>query len=686
MKKTLGSSIGDIFKLNLEKITRNFYILTFASVIVGIVIYLAVSSIWSEVRTVKEGSLPQLIQTQQTDLALEGINIVLEKLFDAEIDMVKQILFATVKETNAIYKVEFSKLSSTLQRETDEAIKSKLNRASNEYLKVFEGGIPKPDEVFPKLTDLKEALSDLRNFTLDEIDRDFAASESAKNKATIVIILLTLAAIIGMIITSLVLTGVVTQPVSRVAETLAANSKDIEDVTDVISSGARSQTELVKKATEDLEDMIINTIQGSITMSVEKQGEIAKGFSDFLRQFVERTTAEIAMGMMSVSGQSQEAREGMQEFVSELKTVEDNIRSQENSIGGMVEALKGIVSGNVSIKGKAKSSTEAADIATAKAYEGQEQIGRITTELQEVRIASEGVKDITESLAKITENIKILALNMSLKVEDIRDDTGKSYGFETMSARVQELAEEVEKLLIDSTGIIIPTIDAIEKVSTDAANTKELITEVAKAIKVADDESKAIATEIDRQTGEISKVESISEELSEIAKTSTESITAQAKRVAEVEELLGDSVALIDGVNEQTKESSDAARKVNDIMDELRASMASIEEGTGKLTEKSFELSEVFETISENTNKSLDGAEMLESVTSAVRDVSKRLATVVKGSAATDGGATAAPLSPSTADDKGVLLAATGTPEATEGVVTEAAEEAREDKKPAAQA
>jgi len=284
----------------------------------------------------------------------------------------------------------------------------------------------------------------------------------------------------------------ITNPIVRsftaISEDLSHKSVDIEGVTKEIHDGVETQTGIVKTATKDLEYMILNIIQGSITMSVEKQTEIARAFGEFLKHFVERTSAEIAMGMMSVSQQSLEAREGVEKFVSELASVEGNIKKQETAIEEMVEALKSIVSANEEIKLKAHSSTAAADKATSRAFSGQERIGMISEQLQEIGKASEGIRDVTNSLATITESIKILALNMSLKVEDIKDDTGKSYGFEAMSAKVQQLAEEVEGLLARSREMIIPTIEGIARVSGDANQANEMIAEVTSAIKAADDE------------------------------------------------------------------------------------------------------------------------------------------------------------------------------------------------------
>jgi methyl-accepting chemotaxis protein len=636
MKKSLGATIGAIFKLNLQKMVRNFYILTAASVLVGIAIYISVTTIWNEVRTVKEGSLPQLIQSQETGIAIEGIALVLEKLYTAEEQGVKDILRASVIETNSLFNEELGKLLGTLDAEEDHDVRGVLELSTATYLSMFEkGDTHTPGEVFRSLQSVKDSLKAVRLHTLATIDRDFNASESAKTKAVAVIVLLTLLAIVGLAITAIVLSGAVGVPVTVVADSLAQNSKDIEDVLDIISDGAKKQTDIVQTATKDLEDMIINIIQGSITLSVEKQAEIAKAFGDFLKQFVERTAAEIAMGMMSVSQQAKDARSGIEDFAKELSSVEGNIKEQEDAVEKMVTALKSMVVANAEIKTKAAESAEAADIATVKVGEGQKRIEAISEELAEVRIKSEGVRDITESLAKITEDIKILALNMSLKVEDIRDDTGKSYGFETMSARVQELAEEVERLLTNSRDMIVPTIEGIEKVSIDANETKELINDVTNSIKVADEQSRAIAEEIEKQSQEIDSVEVTAENLRTLARQSTTSIEAQTTLIKDVDELLKDTEILVDSVNMQTKEASDGARKVNDMMAELKLSMDSIEEGTSQLTEKSVELSEVFDTISIQANKNLEGSNRLDKVSGAVKDVTSQLSVIVRGESKT---------------------------------------------------
>ncbi|MDT8318356.1 MAG: hypothetical protein RQ824_10280, partial [bacterium] len=427
----------------------------------------------------------------------------------------------------------------------------------------------------------------------------------------------------------------VTNPIVRsftdITKDLSLKSEDIEEVTKEIHDGVETQTGIVQTATKDLEYMILNIIQGSITMSVEKQTEIARAFGEFLRHFVERTSAEIAMGMMSVSQQSLEARQGVEKFVSELASVEGNIKNQETAIEEMVEALKSIVSANEEIKLKARSSTAAADKATSRAYSGQERIGMISEQLQKIGKASEGIRDVTDSLATITESIKILALNMSLKVEDIKDDTGKSYGFEAMSAKVQQLAEEVEGLLARSKEMIIPTIEGIARVGADANQANEMIADVTSAIKAADDESRAISEKIENQAIGINRVELEAENLRVLARKTTETVEAQTRLAKDVDIMLKDASELIDSVNKQTSDSVEGARKVTAMMDQLNETVVSIEGGTGDLTEKSTEISDMFNLIMDLANKNRGGAERLGIVNSSVRDVSRRLSDIVKG-------------------------------------------------------
>lgn len=426
-------------------------------------------------------------------------------------------------------------------------------------------------------------------------------------------------------------TNPIVQSFTTVAEDLSYRSQDIEGVTKELNEGARAQATIVQSATKDLENMIINIIQGSITLSVEKQTEMSRVFSEFLKQFVERTSAEIAMGIMSVAQQAGEARKGVADFVAELETVEHNIKDQESAIGEMVEALKSIVEANEDVKAKVRSSAEAADKATSKSASGRERIGQITEQLREIGNASEGVRDITDSLATITESIKILALNMSLKVEDIKDDTGKSYGFEAMSAKVQQLAEEVEELLSKSKDMIMPTIEAIERVSNDAAQANDLIAEVASAIKAADDESKAIEEKIRKQASDVDRIEVEAENLRALAHKTTVAIEAQGVLAKDVDKMLNDSAALIDSVSKQTEDSVAGARKVSDLMNQLRETVVSIEAGTGKLAEKSTQISDMFSSIMDLARRNRGEAEKLGSVTTSVRDVSRRLSEVVKG-------------------------------------------------------
>lgn len=621
------------YRLNLEMMVKNFYFFTVFALIIGGITYFSVKGIGTEVSSLKNDYFPLLVAAQEMQLSLEEVAGGIDGYLDAKTPEEKAAHLDAIDKG----KVAFNKgLGDAIKdaRGEEALIIDELDTKAKSFFKLFEHTEINRDEVAKNLSNVRSALNGFRMRSLLTIESKFNASEAASFRAILIINSLTFLAVIGMIGLGLILSRKIGRPVSTETEKLISSSKDIEKAFGDISEGTRKQTDVVHAATGELEDMIINLIQGSISLSVDKQAEIARAFADFLKNFVERTTVEIAMGMMSISQQSKDARKGTEDFIREVSNVEANIRSQETAISGMVEALKAIVSANMEIKGNAKSSTEAADKATEQAYSGQQRIEMISDQLQAIRSSSEGVKDITDSLAKITEGIKILALNMSLKVEDIKDDTGKTYGFEAMSAKVQKLAEEVDSLLERSRSMIIPTIQGIERVSLDAAQTRELIAEVVRSIKIADVQSKAIAVQIDKQASDIDKVENEAENLRTLAHKTTSAVEAQGVLAREVDELLKDSDMLIDSVNDQTNQAADGAKKVNQLMGQLRQSVSNIEDGTGRLIEKSSQISDMFESIRGLAAKNLSGAERLEGVTASVIEVSNRLSEVVKGEAA----------------------------------------------------
>ncbi len=618
------------FRLHLEMMVKNFYFFTVFAMLIGGITYLAVRDIGKEISVVKEGALPLLIASQEMQLSLEEMAIEAEGFLGSSTPEEKAAYLEKIEKNKTAFKAGLGKAMGNAAGE-EEALLKELESRSKSLFKMFDETDVTPDDLSKRLSEIRTYLNRFRALSLQSTEDRFKSSESLTGRAKVIVLILTLMAIAGMIVVGLILSKVVGTPVSRETGRLMRNSKDIEIIFSEISDGTRKQTDVVQAATSELEDMIINIIQGNISLNVDKQAEIARAFSEFLKHFVERTTVEIAMGMMSVSQQSKDARKGIEDFVKEVVTVETNIRAQETAISSMVDALKSIVETNKMIKEKARSSTDAADKATAQAYSGQEKIGIISERLQEIRSASVGVKDITDSLAKITEGIKILALNMSLKVEDIKDDTGKTYGFEAMSAKVQKLAEDVEGLLENSKNMLIPTIQGIEKVSLDASQARDIIAQVVRSIRIADEQSKAIAAQIDTQAADIDKVEVEAENLRAVAHKTTMAIEAQGALTRDVDDMLKDSEILIESVNGQTQEASEAARKVNEMMGQLKQTVASIEDGTGRLTEKSSQISDMFDSIRDLAIKNMSGAERLEGVTASVKEVSNRLSEVVKG-------------------------------------------------------
>ncbi|MEK7851338.1 MAG: hypothetical protein AAB275_05610 [Deltaproteobacteria bacterium] len=620
------------YRLNLEMMIRNFYFFTIFAVIIGGITYFSIREIGKEVSVLKEGSLPLLVLSQEMQLNLEEIAIEAEGLLKVATEEEKAAHIEKIEKGKTAFKNSLGSGMRIVTGEEEERLKE-LESRSKSFFRLFDATEISQDDLNKKLFQVRASLNNFRGLSSQTIEDKFTASQAATGRAITIVIVLTLCAIAGMIGLGLILSRAVGVPVSRETERLISDSKATEQIFAEISEGTKKQTDVVQTATGELEDMIINIIQGKISISVDKQSEIARVFADFLKNFVERTTVEIAMGMMSISQQSKDARTGVEDFVREISTVEANIRAQEGVISGMVDALKSIVEANNEIKGKARSSTDAADKATVQAHFGQEKIETISEQLQEIRKASVGVKEITDSLAKFTEGIKILALNMSLKVEDIKDDTGKTYGFEAMSAKVQKLAEDVEGLLESSKSMLIPTILGIEKVSIDAGQARELIAEVVRSIKMADDQSKAISVQIDKQAANVDRVEIEAENLRSLAHKTTLAVEAQGALSRDVDTLLKDSETLIDSVNAQTQEASEGARRVNQMMGQLKQTLASIEDGTGELTEKSSQISDMFDSIKGLAVKNMNGAEKLAGVTASIREVSRRLSEVVKGEA-----------------------------------------------------
>lgn len=618
----------NIAKLNLQRIIKGFNIVAVGSVIIGALTFGIFFLVWGQFKELHEDDMPSLLRAEAGWNAVNELDALIYYLpLEKDMEQRKVLLgYMKLKANNMADTFDALSHDEDTQTVFDNAILAKdefvgnLNK-ENPSTRVLRKSF---DKFYQAYGDYKDTYNIKTMFA-------FADARGYFQNALIVIFLLISMAIVVIFIAGRLLKNIVGDPVTEVTDKLSTNTKAIEEVYSEIHSGTQMQNEVVDKATKDLEDMIINVIQGNISISVEKQTEIANNFGEFLRHFVERTAAEIAMGIMSISYQSTEAQKTMEKFKEELKTSETNIKNQETAITGMVEAIKSIAETNDEIKNHALKSAEIADLATSSAIEGQEKIKGVSTQLVDVHQKSQGVREITQSLAKITESIKILALNMSLKVEDIKDDTGKSYGFEAMSAKVQELATEVEKLLDDSTELITPTIEAIEQVSEETKSTMELINSIATSIQETDDATKAIAGYIEKQATDINRIGHESENLQTLATQTTASIEAQTTHVTDVDEMLTESQGLVETVKAQTQESVESAREINDLMEQLKTAMATIESGTGLLTEKSAELSDMFDTIKAQALKNMEGANRLENVTSSVKEASNKLVEAVKG-------------------------------------------------------
>lgn len=629
-KEELKAKLVRLLRLNLKDMTRNFYLFTVMVVLVGLSTGYAVKNLWDKVEYIKDDIMPRMSKMQDIENQLAIVKS-LALRYDQSEGIIREAILDELKADGEVLIDSIKAETSGVEETSDKSFRDQLKESSSKLGNLLAKRNPSKDEIDATINSATVSLKGINYFQNTELDTLFAESEEAYDKAKLVVVGLSSGALIGMIAIGLILSNVVSVPVSRVTDEMIDNSQKIEDVYSELSVGTQKQKEIVENAIQDLEDMIINTIQGNLSLSVEKQNEIAGAFADFLRHFVERSSAEVAMGMLSIAQQSEEARESINKFTGEIVNIEGNIKNQEQATVRIVETLQNIVQANEQIKTMAKSSTVAADLATDKAIQGQERISAISNELEEIKSSSVGVREITNALGKITESIKILALNMSLKVEDIKDDTGKSYGFEAMSARVQELAEEVEKLLVNSQEMITPTIDGIEKVSNDAIQSLELIIDLADSIKVADSESQAISAEIDRQAEGLINAEKEAEDVRATAEKTTASIGEQAQLIKEVDEILKDSVNLIEVVNEQTQDSVQSARKLNDMMDQLKQSVVNIEEGTGLLTEKTFGITDMFTELKEQADKNEDGARRLEVVTGTVRGLSYKLQEVVRG-------------------------------------------------------
>ncbi len=336
---------------------------------------------------------------------------------------------------------------------------------------------------------------------LVEMDEDEILAAADKLKWEVIIIVV-ISVIVAVILGTLLIRGLVVNPVKRVQDVLAS------------------------VANNDFSNKVEVTSNDELGQMANDLNETIDKLSNVLQQ-VKQAALNVTNGASEISEGNQDLSQRTQEQSSSLEEV-----------SATIEEI------NSSIKEIAESSEEADDVAdeTMEAVnEGAEVVDETMDSMEEMTESSEKIAEIITTVNDIAFQTNLLALNAAVEAARAGEH-GK--GFAVVAAEVRNLASQAADSAEEIEDLITEIIDQIEEGNELVAETGEALEEIIKNSRQVSQEVSEVASAMEEQSSATNQMQGAVEELDQTTQqnasmveeiaSASESLNSEAKEMAEV--------------------------------------------------------------------------------------------------------------------------------------------------------
>lgn len=453
-----------------------------------------------------------------------------------------------IDELNQIPGIDKAKMSSMDEYYANIHVAYQDFKAAAESGQITQAVYAYDSEMMPNITGLYTVVQEIKADADVVSDNDYASTINYVSMGTVILIVVTVAAVIVAVfmafyITKIIVSGV--RDVSTAAIKMSQGDFEIavtHNTKDEIGDLANAMRALASRTKLIIEDIahILKTLEGGDLTVSSKDASMYIGSYQQIIASLRAFRLALNETMQKVTVSSDQVASGSEQVALGAQSLSQGATEQASSIEELAAEIS-IVS--EAIKGNATKATEASESTSHAATmlnAAKSEMDALADAIREVSASSEDTKKIIKTIEDIAFQTNILALNAAVEAARA-GSAGK--GFAVVADEVRNLAGKSAEAAKNTTVLIENTVAAIERSSElaeKAVQEMDATNQAAASVAVIND---AIAKSSHEATESMAQISSSVDQISSVVQTN--SATAEESAAAS-EQLSGQSQILKD--------------------------------------------------------------------------------------------------------------------------------------------
>lgn len=342
----------------------------------------------------------------------------------------------------------------------------------------------------------------------------------------------------------------------------------------------------IKKRTEEILTGLIERNEANMTKEValaDEQYQKARKIMilvSLIATFVGIIIAAVVLRKLSKSinsviesldGNSKQVTQAAQQIANASVELSQATTEQASSLEETVATLEELTSMVRVNSNNAAEASKLSGTATTVASQGEERMKSLINSMHEISSDSKKIEEIISVIDDIAFQTNLLALNAAVEAARAGEQ-GK--GFAVVADAVRTLAQKSAEAAKDISSLIKSSVSKIERGSTEADASGQVLVEILSAVKKMEDLNREIASASEEQSNgiaQISKAMNQLDQTTQVNAASSEEAAASAEELSAQAEALSRMVVQLVETVHGTKEAPRSYEVSNDYKRELQA-------------------------------------------------------------------------------------------------------------------